>query len=293
MAFDAEKMHKLPREYRFPDLNELWYFTYPWVVRTLYPLPVTANQITFLSLVLGLTAAGFYVGDSPQDLCWAAGFLYGKLLLDNVDGNLARARGEVSRLGRFFDSFTDITVHTAVYLAMAFRLVGETGNPLFWVWGLCALASALLQCSYFVYYLVNYTSRVGTYTANRADETPTESDRRQRASGRISPSGYFLQRFHNLAYGWQDRAVEGLDRLGKNLASVENRDADSRAWYMEKRFLTLISPLCICTNTMGLVICSLWGRLDIALYLTVFAGNVYLAAAFIWKILHFKFSPRR
>ena len=103
MAFDAEKMNKLPPGDRFFDLNDLWYFSNRWVVRFLYPLPVSANQITVLSLVVGLVSAAFYCSASDYALILGAVFLYGKIYLDNVDGNLARARGAVSRWGRFLD----------------------------------------------------------------------------------------------------------------------------------------------------------------------------------------------
>ncbi|MBT6856830.1 MAG: CDP-alcohol phosphatidyltransferase family protein, partial [Nitrospina sp.] len=93
MAFDIEKMNKLPVEARFFDVNELWYFMNRWVVRLLYPTSVTPNQITVLSLVFGLASAGFYVSGTPNALVWGAVFLYGKVFLDNVDGNLARVRG--------------------------------------------------------------------------------------------------------------------------------------------------------------------------------------------------------
>ena len=100
MSFNFEKMNKLPREAQFFDVNKLWYFFNGWLVRILYPTPITPNQITFLSLVLGLLSAGFYVSGKTDALAWGAGFLYGKVILDNVDGNLARARGASSRWRR-------------------------------------------------------------------------------------------------------------------------------------------------------------------------------------------------
>ena len=66
---------------------------------------------------------------------WGAVFLYGKLFLDNVDGNLARLRGEESRLGRFLDSFSDFVVSVLVYGAITFRMAQESSAPGFiWMW---------------------------------------------------------------------------------------------------------------------------------------------------------------
>ena len=132
MSFDIERMNKLPPGARFFDINELWYYPNRWVVKFLYPLPVTPNQITLASLVAGLVSVGFYMIDSKVGLIWGALFLYLKIFLDNVDGNLARVRGETSRLGRFLDSLTDFIISFLIYLVLTLRLVDETNNSLYW-----------------------------------------------------------------------------------------------------------------------------------------------------------------
>ncbi|KMP11369.1 hypothetical protein UZ36_04780 [Candidatus Nitromaritima sp. SCGC AAA799-C22] len=286
MVFDAEKMYKLPPEARFFDVNDLWYFPNRWAVRWLCPLPVTASQVTVVSLLMGVAAAGCYLIDSYSGLVWGAAFLYGKIFLDNVDGNLARARGEESRLGRFLDSLTDFTVNFLVYLAVAWRLVHETGDPWFWFLGGLGLLSCLLHCSYFVFYLVNYTSRAKSYNFNRADETVSEEDRLAYEKGELTTLVYFLQRCHVWVYGWQDKFIEYLDRISRRLAFGRNRaDHSDDGWYADKTFLTLTSPLCLCTNNMTVVVFSLADRLDLGLMCIVVLGNVYLVGLQAWKIL--------
>ena len=97
LEFDIDKMNKLPEGHRFFDVNALWYLPNRWTIKVLYPLPVSANQITFLALAMGALAACFYLSGHRLALVGGAVFLYGKLFLDNVDGNLARVRGEESR----------------------------------------------------------------------------------------------------------------------------------------------------------------------------------------------------
>ena len=118
MSFDIERMNKLPPEARFFDVNDLWYFPNRWVIRFLYPSPITPIQITLVSLLAGFVSAGCYTIDSNAGLMWGALFLYLKIFLDNVDGNLARIRGEVSRLGRFLDSLIDFVISFLVYLVL-------------------------------------------------------------------------------------------------------------------------------------------------------------------------------
>jgi len=279
MSFNIEKMHKLPPGDRFFDFNTIWYFFNRWVIRILYPLPVTANQITLLSLMMGLMAAGFYVSSFANALVWAAVCLYGKIFLDNVDGNLARVRGEVSRVGRFLDSFTDFVVTVAVYGAVTYRLVQETHDPFFWAIGFFALLSGLLHCTYFVFYLVNYTSMVGTYQMNRVREDITDEDRKAPPDGAL-----LMQRMHGWLYGWQDRSIEMFDRVSQQLAGVKNESDDQKTWYEDKLFLTWVSPLCLCTNNMIVVIFSLLDQLELGLYAVLFFGNAYLLSIQTWKI---------
>ncbi len=271
MNFDLDKMNKFPPGARFFDFNEIWYFTNRSVVRFLCPLPVTANQITFLSLLTGLISAGFYFSGLSNALVWGAVFLYIKIYLDNVDGNLARVRGEVSRLGRFFDSLTDFSVTFLVYAGVTYHLVQETGQQWFWALGLVALASGLMHCSFFVFYLVKYAGTVGTYSANRVHEKVTEEDEANAENDPILKWELFLQRLHVWIYGWQDTSVQKLDGLSRRLAGIKH--PSNAKWYADKKFLSLSSPLCLCTNNMVLVIFSLFNAVENGLWLPLVVNN--------------------
>ena len=275
MSFDIEKMNKLPVEARFFDVNEIWYFMNRWAVRLLYPTSVTPNQITVLSLIFGLASAGFYISETPNALVWGAVFLYGKVFLDNVDGNLARVRGKTSRFGRFLDSLADFLVTVLVYIAITVYLVRATGMPEYWILGLLGLVICFLQSSFFVFYLVNYTSRVGSYEKNRVDESVTEEDRRSVEEGQADLWDLRLQTLFVWVYGWQDKAVEHLDALCRSLARVNDNEESLKNWYSDRKFLAWISPLCLCTNNVMLVFFSLIDQLELFLILLVSFMNLY------------------
>jgi len=288
--FDIEKIHKLPKNHRFFDVNDFWYFPNRWVLRVLYPLPVSPNQITFLALVMGIISAGFYLSNSTNSLICAAIFLYAKLFLDNVDGNLARVRGEESRFGRFFDSFTDFSVTLTVYLAITMRLVEEGSNPSLWWLGGVAMFSGLIQCSYFVFYLVNYTASIGTYKKNRSDETITEEDRKAFNSNNYSKGVHIFQWIHNRTYGWQDSLIEALDNYSRKMAGFTFRKDRDEIWYSNKLFLSLSSPLCICTNTMALVVFTFLDKLEFCFWLIIILGNGWLVGLQLWKVIRYRIS---
>ena len=185
---DFNKMEKLPPGCRFFDVNELWYFP---------------NRLGDTPVV---PVADFRQCDHTHgyghglDRCRVLSVEYRigiglgcvipvrqSLFLDNVDGGLARLRGEESRFGRFLDSSSDFAVSVLVYGAVTFRLIAQhSSNPGFiWMLGVLALVSSLLQCSYWVYYYVSYTDWVGSYAKNRTDETITAADRDRGGIGRI------------------------------------------------------------------------------------------------------------
>ena len=284
MSFDIEKMSKLPPGARFLDINDFWYFPNRWVVKFLYPLPITPTHITIISLIAGLVSVRFYMIDTSAGLMWGALFLYLKIFLDNVDGNLARVRGETSRLGRFLDSLTDFMVSFLVYLVLTLRLVDETNNSLYWYLGGLAFLSCLMQCSYFVYYLVKYTAISGTYLYNRVDEDITEEENEAYDRGDLSMLVYFLHRAHILLYGWQDKTIEWFDRLSKRLGSKKPQKLSEKNWYGDKVFLTLRSPLCLCTNNMLLVFFSLADEIEFGLWFVVIVSNACLLILQVWKI---------
>ncbi|MED5354099.1 MAG: CDP-alcohol phosphatidyltransferase family protein [Nitrospinota bacterium] len=279
-------MNKLPPEERFFDVNSIWYFFNGWVVRLLYKTPIQPNQITFLSLFLGLLSAGFYVSGRPDALLWGAVFLYGKVFLDNVDGNLARVRGTSSRLGRFLDSIADFFVTVLVYICISFYLVETSGNAVFWFLGIFGLLICYLQSTFFVFYLVSYTSRVGSYDKNRVDENITEEDLIAAKIDRANNWVLRLQKLFVWVYGWQDRLVERLDFICRKLAGVPETEENS--WYMDRCFLAAISPLCLCTNNVMLAIFSLFGQLELFLILLISLMNIYGLSLLFWKILKWK-----
>ena len=286
MSFDIEKMNKLPAEARFFDVNEIWYFMNRWVVRLLYPTSVMPNQVTVLSLVFGLASAGFYVSGIPDALVWGAVFLYGKVFFDNVDGNLARVRGTTSRFGRFLDSLADFLVTVLVYIAVTVVLVRTSGMPEYWVLGLLGLIACFLQSTFFVFYLVNYTSRMGSYQKNRVDESVTEEDRATVEGGKADPWDLRLQTLFVWVYAWQDKAVEQLDALCRSLARVPDTEEALQNWYSDRGFLAWISPLCLCTNNIMLVVFSLLDQLELFLILLISFMNFYALGLLAWKTLY-------
>ena len=97
-----------------------------WVVSHTRLAP---NQITLVSFVVGLTAAASFASLSP--LVVLAGLLAYHLhvLLDYVDGEVARCRGETSVRGAYFDLVTDRVTFPLLVFCAGLGVYRQTGAP--------------------------------------------------------------------------------------------------------------------------------------------------------------------
>ena len=88
------------------------------LVKFLIKIKLTANHITILGLLLGITSALFvYLNNTILALV----LLYLSGLCDILDGNMAREKGMSSPLGTLMDISFDRIVEVSIILAIAFR----------------------------------------------------------------------------------------------------------------------------------------------------------------------------
>ncbi|MBI3307217.1 MAG: CDP-alcohol phosphatidyltransferase family protein [Candidatus Omnitrophica bacterium] len=105
--------------------------------------PVTANQVTLVSLLIGLWGIFFF------SVPGSGFFLLGSLLLqlwyylDHVEGQIARYRKTACLTGRFFDFLTHHIIHGVIFFSLGFYAFHATGLIFFILWG--ALTSFLMM----------------------------------------------------------------------------------------------------------------------------------------------------
>ena len=113
----------------FPLIRHISVRTTPMLLKT----PLTANQVTFISMLLGLAAAGLFAqGDFKTQFAGSLVFFV-SYLLDHCDGEIARAKKQSSKTGQMFDSFVDWVVHAAFFIGLGWGVAGATGQD-FWFW---------------------------------------------------------------------------------------------------------------------------------------------------------------
>ena len=100
------------------------------ITRRLVGTRITPNQMTLVSLTIGLLGAPFFLSAEPlQQIAGSLLFLTHSIL-DGCDGELARLKFQESPTGARLDFWGDNLVHVAVFGCMAGGLVHGRGLPL-------------------------------------------------------------------------------------------------------------------------------------------------------------------
>ncbi len=244
------------------------------LVYLLYRTSVTPNQVTLASLVAGLAAAGFYA--SGNSVVTAGILVTLKDLLDSADGQLARAKQQFSRKGRFLDSIGDILVSVAVFSGIGWMLSKSSGDPLFWVWSFLAFSGMTLRISYHVFYHTSYLHLNGRYQTNRLVEEISEQDRE---SDRAT---LFLHQMFQVLYGWQDRLMLGIDTWCREGRMDENF---RQRWYGDRTGLLFSGFLGIGTELFLLMLFSVANQLEWYLAFNIVFMNGVLICSILYRRL--------
>jgi phosphatidylglycerophosphate synthase len=176
------------------------------VVLVLVPLRVNPSLVVVANAVAGLAAA---VAVARGQLTAGALLLQLKTVLDNADGQLARASGRTSVLGRYLDAEADLVVNVALFAALA----RETGA---WPLAVVALAALTLILS------ANFNEEV---LHRRARGHAVETEPSASSEGRLAQA---LARIYRLLFSPQDRALQWLARRRLERILVLAREPERR-----------------------------------------------------------------
>jgi phosphatidylglycerophosphate synthase len=100
----------------------------PYVTRGLLPTRVTPNAVTWAMLLVGLLAAAVLTLPGVPAALGAALLIQAQILLDCVDGELARWRRQFSPAGIYLDRLAHFVTETALPIALGIRADGGWGE---------------------------------------------------------------------------------------------------------------------------------------------------------------------
>ncbi len=143
--------------------------------------PVTPNQVTVANIAVGLAACWYASRGTTLGLALAGGLFLLQLVLDSIDGELARIRHRHSRVGMTLDNVGDDVVDNLFVAALGWGL----GGPWVWIGAGAALGRGLVAIM--VYVELISQGHGGDLMAfhwwfDRPDATPTE-----RFTARVTP----------------------------------------------------------------------------------------------------------
>lgn len=160
---------------------------------SLIRLPITPNQITTTSIILGLASAGaLLLNTRAGDL--ACGILLTvSYVLDNSDGDVARAKKLSSAFGAFLDTFGDWLVHAALFAALGYGAFVRTDATI-WLWlGLAASFGSTLN------YVIGLISDRRAGKAPPPDRNPADDGEFKRPAPGDSTGKWLVFVFRELA----------------------------------------------------------------------------------------------
>jgi archaetidylinositol phosphate synthase len=219
------------------------------LVALLQRLRVPPPAIVLVHTAIGVGAA---VSILAGALVAGALLLQLKTLLDNADGQLARASGQVSALGRYLDTEADLVVNASVLAALG----SVTGAPWLTVAAFCAVTLVL--------------------SANH--NVPVLYDEARGKRGQLPPAaGSTIERALAGGYAFvfapQDRLVRAL--LERRLASIVHEERDpirrERATlaYHDRATVLVLANLGLSTQLLAAGICLVLGAPVAYLWLAV------------------------
>ncbi len=248
------------------------------IVRMLYRTSVSPNQLTMASIAAGFAAAVVYLQNSASAFILAGLLVTCKDILDSADGQLARAKNQFSRSGRFLDSIGDFLVNAALFSAIGKVLFEQSGMSVMYVIASAGFAGTTLRVSYHVYYQTRFLHLHEKYENNRITEDVRLEDV-ERGGRELQ-----LQRIFQIIYGWQDRLMLRIDLWC--LKGIRHSGKQRERWYTDVKALRLSGLLGLGTELFLLTVCSLFNRLFLYCILNIIMMNgIFLASVFYRKFI--------
>lgn len=205
MSF-IDNYHKL-LAFKHPDVEEVidMQFHRPAAAvfaSSIYNFPITPNMVTYASLLVGWFGAyvmhdaafGGSLRFGPMGYMFAGNLFLFSVILDCADGQIARAKGGGTTLGRIVDGLVDALVVIALYIVMTFDVANRFGvmwGLLTGVAGFCAWAQVVVYDKVKAMYLAR-TSPSSADGNESMEEVAAQYEEIQKSGSVGEKIGFFI-----------------------------------------------------------------------------------------------------
>jgi phosphatidylglycerophosphate synthase len=163
-----------------------------WITRRMLYSRITPNQISIVSILLGVFSTLLFLGESRPLHVLGGVLLLSSSIVDGCDGELARLRFQESRWGSWLDFLGDNVVHVSVFFCVGLGLYLRGEGPVYALLGcLAALGNLGAAAAVFFRVFMKSGDRVITFA------TPVRVEEMDRAQGGLRRRIEFTDKLSN------------------------------------------------------------------------------------------------
>ena len=123
---------------------------------------VTPNQVTIISLILGIASAAFFSHGAHTYTIIAGLFYFISTVFDQCDGEVARYKQMTSDFGKTFDIIVDSIVNATITIGITIAIYKTNGSGLSIMAGLLAMTGIVISLLLTTYFSHENNNNTGT-----------------------------------------------------------------------------------------------------------------------------------
>jgi phosphatidylglycerophosphate synthase len=250
-------------------------YAFVWAVRG---TKITPNGVTLLSVIVGAMAGAAFLIGSKEAMIMGGALLWASAILDGADGILARAKNVQSPYGRAIDGLADSAVAVMTVLPAFYHLWVQHQS-----WFIVALMApavffANVHMAIHDYFKESFLHHTRVGSGGEGEDPDIVAARVEEAKGvsrlafvamKIILAPYTARQFKLIR--WIDPKA---DREGLRFCvTPESAELYRTAQVLPMRIWTILSTA---PHAYLMAICAMFDRLDIYLYIRVFAMNAVM-----------------
>jgi hypothetical protein len=270
------------------DPINLWFnrpLAYAFVA-LVYRTPLTPNQVTVLSIIVGVISAACFWQGGESGMLWGGILLWASAILDGADGILARAKQQFSALGRALDGSADLLVALVVGVGAGYHLWVKHQSVLLVVLILPIALTTSIHAHIYDYYKESFLLR----TRPDWNGVPERiADVHQRIAALQQSRAPWIHRvamgmYLDLIVG-QTRFVALLDPAGSRENLTFRVSPQSTAEYRKYNLgpLRVWTAISLAPHSYLFAIFGMLDRLDVYVWLRLIGGNLLFVLAVLWQ----------
>jgi phosphatidylglycerophosphate synthase len=265
LSFRAREIEELADVYFFRPLGAL-------IVRPAAAIGISPIQLTVFSMLAGVAGGAMLYSERFALLGFALLIFYS--IFDSADGQLARATGQTTELGRVLDGVGGYVTHAAIYIALVAGILARGGGATVVIWAALAVFANTMQAQMYEYHRHHYATIVVKRFVPRDDPAKIASPWIRRLYG------FYLamQRMLNGPHVEVEAAIAARSTGGSVREDDRARYRD--CFYWPVRGWNLLGDN---TRFYAIGILAFFHRIDLFFAFILLPMNLALVALWIWQ----------